>query len=197
MSEVGNSQLEEAIDELLFFTLPAFRFKHVFYPFKPALKDQIKERNIQILARRMQEIFKAAQKLLDNSDLSKDYNIVWTEKWFFVVLRSQEVSMGTIKLNAVGFTGSIVVKSLEDMEFLRKNNPFDILKDVGFPVQSLTFEQKKKKKKKKKKKTPPRSSPSFQQHCAGRQNTKKKNTSTATNKKKNYSRDKKSINNRD
>jgi ATP adenylyltransferase/5',5'''-P-1,P-4-tetraphosphate phosphorylase II len=50
-------------------------------------------------------------KELGNSDLKNAYNLIFTEKFILIVIRSKESTLDNIPLNAMGFSGSILLKN--------------------------------------------------------------------------------------
>lgn len=70
---------------------------------------------------------------LKNLELEESYNLVWTEKWMMIVLRDKGHAFGKYGINSLGFTGSYLVKSEEDLLDLVKYSPMDVLLNIGVP----------------------------------------------------------------
>jgi len=58
-------------------------------------------------------IYLDAMKKLDNDQGLTPYNFILTDKYIMIVLRQKEKAYDDIALNAIGFTGSILVKTKE------------------------------------------------------------------------------------
>ncbi len=59
------------------------------------------------------------------------YNLLVTRQWMCVVPRSQE-SFGKIPVNALGFSGALLVKNTEQLELLGRIGPMTLLTEVGY-----------------------------------------------------------------
>lgn len=112
----------------------AFKFKHVLCKFEKGFMSNIGCGSIERQAKALEEIYMECQRQLGNSDLHLAYNFILTKNWFFVVLRKSEVAMGVVKINGAGFTGSFAVGSEEELEFVMKQDPIEILQAVAFPA---------------------------------------------------------------
>ncbi|MEM9486763.1 MAG: DUF4922 domain-containing protein [Cyanobacteria bacterium P01_F01_bin.116] len=58
------------------------------------------------------------------------YNLLGTKNWLMVVPRHQDDYLG-ISVNSLGFAGSLLVKTQEQMEQLKQLGPMSLLKTVG------------------------------------------------------------------
>ncbi len=58
------------------------------------------------------------------------YNTIATKEFIMVVPRSKEGS-GPVSCNAMAFAGSFFVRGVDELEFIKEQGPFKILKDVG------------------------------------------------------------------
>jgi sulfate adenylyltransferase (ADP) / ATP adenylyltransferase len=61
------------------------------------------------------------------------YNLLMTREWMCVVPRSQE-SFADIPINALGFSGALLVRNPEQLAYLREIGPLTVLKEVGCPA---------------------------------------------------------------
>ncbi len=111
--------------------LPEFRFKHIFYLFPEGGSSGTTECGMSEWAKETTEIYREALIRLGNEDMRIDYNVVLTRDWLFMVLRRTETALESIRVNAVGFTGSFVVRSQEDCELLRSAGPLRVLEAVA------------------------------------------------------------------
>jgi len=77
-------------------------------------------------------------KLLNEKD--KSYNLLLTDKWMMIVPRMKENfehdSIVT-SVNSVGFSGTLLVKTEEEMKCLKEQGPMAILKSVTFPKNTV------------------------------------------------------------
>lgn len=58
------------------------------------------------------------------------YNLLATREWMFVVPRSQESFQG-VAINALGFAGTLLVRNLEQLDFVKQVGPLNILAQVA------------------------------------------------------------------
>lgn len=63
---------------------------------------------------------------------SHSYNFLMTKKWMLIVPRLID-DFQSIGVNALGFTGNLLVKNQEQMELLKKYGPLTILEKVSYP----------------------------------------------------------------
>jgi ATP adenylyltransferase len=63
----------------------------------------------------------------------RPYNLLLTREWMMIIPRSRE-SWNGISVNSLGYAGGLLAKSDEEMEIIRKDGPFSVLTNVGFPV---------------------------------------------------------------
>eukprot|EP01112_Ceratiomyxa_fruticulosa_P017968 TRINITY_DN5689_c0_g1_i1.p1 TRINITY_DN5689_c0_g1~~TRINITY_DN5689_c0_g1_i1.p1 ORF type:complete len:299 (-),score=48.91 TRINITY_DN5689_c0_g1_i1:40-936(-) len=66
------------------------------------------------------------------------YNFLLTSKWMLVVPRRSALAE-TVSVNSLGFAGALLVKNIEDLEFVRKVGPIYILNEVGVPLSPYYF----------------------------------------------------------
>ena len=111
-----------------------FKFKHVLCKFKPNLTQGLAHGEVEVKGKLIASVYLECLKKLNNEDLHLAYNFVLTKHWMFMVLRTCETALGMIKINAVGFTGSFAVRSDEEYEFIRKQDPIKILHSVTYPL---------------------------------------------------------------
>jgi ATP adenylyltransferase len=69
-------------------------------------------------------------KLNPNGELPS-YNFIMTKDWMFMVPRSHE-NCGRLSLNSVAFAGTLLVKTGEDMNFVKMKGHMEIFKSVTF-----------------------------------------------------------------
>lgn len=60
------------------------------------------------------------------------HNLVMTKEFMMVVPRRAD-GTGPVSCNAMAFAGSFFVRGVDELEFIRKTGPMQILTDVGFP----------------------------------------------------------------
>lgn len=117
-----------------FFTIPQYKFKHKFYMIPEKITRNLTEKGAMEKAKWMERVYKELLRKLENSDMEIAYNLILTNRWMFVVLRKCEVALDTIKINALGFTGSLVVRTEEDYLKIKSCDPFSVLTHVTFPI---------------------------------------------------------------
>jgi ATP adenylyltransferase len=62
-----------------------------------------------------------------------EYNLLSTKNWMLLVPRSQ-AEFESIPVNSLGFVGTLVVRSSQQMQFLKEQSPLEILKKVAVPI---------------------------------------------------------------
>jgi len=70
---------------------------------------------------------------------SMPYNLLFTRRWMMLVPRSLETVEG-VSVNALGFVGSLFVRSQAEMETLRRLGPMELLKSVTADI-TLFFDK--------------------------------------------------------
>ena len=65
------------------------------------------------------------------------YNLLLSPHWWMLVPRRKE-AFGPIGINAMGYAGTFLLRSKEELEFLEKYNAMDILTHAGYPTQHKT-----------------------------------------------------------
>jgi len=124
----------EKIDKIEYATISAFKFQHVLCIFDRSVIFWLDYENLNERAKIVEKAYLESMKRLGNLDLTKAYNFILTKHWMFVVLRKCEVALNAVKINAVGFTGSFAVRSDSEYEFIRRQDPINILHAVTFPI---------------------------------------------------------------
>jgi len=116
------------------FTLPEFKFKHIFYMFEKVVTSGLKEANLFEKAKKLENDYERLLKYLENENRKIPYNLVITRKWMFVVLRKKELIKDSIKINALGFLGSFMVNDEKDLQYFPVEAPLDALLEVTYPI---------------------------------------------------------------
>lgn len=96
------------------FTLPCYDFKHFFHP----------------ISNPKEELHIIYSKLLGLLTPTS-YNLILTQNWMLMVSRAKERSFNRFDLNSVAYAGFILVKSPEDLEYLKQVGPLQILRDAA------------------------------------------------------------------
>lgn len=68
--------------------------------------------------------------LLDNKDNRFSYNLVWTERWMFMMLRSKEHVRDKYSVNCLGAVGSFLVKTKADKDELTAMTPTEMYDEI-------------------------------------------------------------------
>lgn len=71
-------------------------------------------------------------KLKENKLEKTSYNLLMTREWMMVVPRSR-AKWQDLEVNALGFTGYLLVRTDDALEWLKKNGPLKLLENVAFP----------------------------------------------------------------
>ncbi|NER79874.1 MAG: phosphorylase [Leptolyngbya sp. SIO1D8] len=86
------------------------------------------------------DLFKTYQQLMTVTGISLDqpkppvpYNLLLTREWMMIVPRSQE-SYQDIGVNSLGYSGWLLVKTVEELKKLEEIGPLNLLKQVGKPL---------------------------------------------------------------
>jgi len=101
------------------FTVPSLPFMHAVCMLKPSSTAQ-----------ELQEWYKLL--LADALSASESWNLVMTTKWMMIVPRSRE-RVDAVSLNALGFAGTLLVRSAEELEQVRQMGVMKILAAAGCP----------------------------------------------------------------
>ena len=101
-------------------TSGALPFRHAFAPL--ADLGEIHARYRELLAR-------CGISALADDRQSAPYNMLATRRWMLVVPRRREHAEG-ISINALGFAGSLFVRSDEELERVRRSGPMNMLRAV-------------------------------------------------------------------
>ena len=112
--------------------LPSLPFWHGVQPLTVQWTDDS-------FAKTSQELFNSYQQLMVDIGMDLNtpkpeipYNLLVTREWIMVVPRSQESYQG-IGVNSLGYSGWLLVKTLEDLERLKQIGPMTLLQTVGKP----------------------------------------------------------------
>ena len=114
------------------FQINQFKFLHLFYSFQENLLEGISEENIQNKSQKLESYYVESMKKLKDKKDFEDYNLILTSEWMLIVPRSKEKAFDLFSLNAVAFSGSIVVKDENQLIEVFKHKPLNILRSVGF-----------------------------------------------------------------
>lgn len=132
-----NSQLAKLNDEVPR-ELEALPFKHAALALPASLFDQDKsEDEVKDAAIQLKHLYDRLRMTLgldcftdsEHSEQLPPYNLLLTQKWILVVPRSSESYAG-ISLNALAFSGSILVKNKDQAEEVKKAGISKILQSV-------------------------------------------------------------------
>jgi ATP adenylyltransferase len=103
-------------------TLPVLPFAHAFIPLDGS----------RLTARRAPELhacYRAALAAAGLRDRGEPYNLLLTRGWMLVVPRSRECWHG-ISINALGFAGSLLARTTDELERIRASGPLAVLRSV-------------------------------------------------------------------
>jgi ATP adenylyltransferase len=99
-----------------------FDFAHALIPLdgSPITVDRAAE---------LAHLYRTACESVGVHDVSRPYNLLLTRRWLLVVPRSREFWAG-VSINALGFAGSLLVRSACELDELRAVGPLRILRSV-------------------------------------------------------------------
>jgi len=115
------------------FKIPEFGFKHSCLFLDPT---ELQQENPSNYLCRTYQLLLQSQGLLNTKSGEKSYNFLMTQRWMMVVPRSNE-KYGNISVNSIGFLGSMLVKTQQELEKLKESGPMTILQNVTFPDNKL------------------------------------------------------------
>lgn len=109
------------------FLLKEFKFKHVI-----RLLDLHNEEDLDKCAEHLLMTHKKSLNDLDNSAQKIPYNMIVTEEWMLIALRSKEKALDSISFNAMGYSGSILVKDEKDFQtMINFKDPMKLLEEIS------------------------------------------------------------------
>ncbi|MGB0128996.1 MAG: DUF4922 domain-containing protein [Rhodocyclaceae bacterium] len=112
--------------------LPALPFRHVFATLDPALFDDpstAAEALHRVYREMCAEVGVADRVAHANSRQAIPYNLLLTRRWMLMVVRSAE-SWADISVNALGFAGSLFVRTAAQMAAIQRAGPMAVLQGV-------------------------------------------------------------------
>ena len=85
-------------------------------------------------ARELHQIYASmlSELALARGNVTAPYNLLVTRNWMLVVPRLQE-HFETVSINALGFAGTLLVRTREELELLERRGPMTALGAVGEP----------------------------------------------------------------
>jgi ATP adenylyltransferase len=111
--------------------LPGLPFRHAYGLMEPEWLDPGKDAAASFLAR-YRTLLRAAGMSVD-AGATPPYNLLVTRQWLMLVPRRQECFEG-ISVNALGFAGTLLVKTAEERLTLRERGPMTALQHVALPL---------------------------------------------------------------
>eukprot|EP01026_Neomeris_dumetosa_P005845 TRINITY_DN11770_c0_g1_i4.p1 TRINITY_DN11770_c0_g1~~TRINITY_DN11770_c0_g1_i4.p1 ORF type:complete len:632 (+),score=44.19 TRINITY_DN11770_c0_g1_i4:139-2034(+) len=108
--------------------LKDFPFKAFGLKCANSLSPEHLEEQYKYLLKAVQESVKN-ELLKEGEELS--YNLIVTQKWMMMVPRSKE-TYGPCSINALGFAGTLIAKSEEDLLFIKEQGPMQMLTELAF-----------------------------------------------------------------
>ena len=114
-------------------TVPNLPFKHALVRFAP---DQF--RAPLAAARATLEHYDLMLKAMSLHSASEDdppapYNLLVTRAWMLLVPRSRE-AFASIQVNALGFAGTLLVRTAQQVQTMKDYGPLNLLKQVAVPT---------------------------------------------------------------
>ncbi len=110
--------------------LRTWPYPHALMRLDPLWLDTPADAAGQLLGRYQALLAALALDRLDAAGLLPPYNLLATRTWMLLVPRTQEESDG-IPVNALGFAGSLLVRSAAQLAQLKASGPLAILRHVG------------------------------------------------------------------
>jgi len=122
---ISNGGLDESIGMTK--TLP---FSHAYTKLKPG--DNVEE-SAKISLNNYQRLLNSlnlAERCRRHPLRGAPYNLLMTREWMLVIPRSQPCYQN-IGINSLGFAGGLLVRNQDELDFVKKHQPLNILKAVG------------------------------------------------------------------
>lgn len=111
-------------------TLEELPFFHSIAFFEEVQEESITELAQQTLTYYYQ-LFQLVNIEIEAEKPSQNYNLLITREWMMIIPRSQD-SFDSISINSLGFSGTLLAKNQLDLDKIKKHQPLEILKQVGF-----------------------------------------------------------------
>ncbi|BDA48076.1 probable diadenosine 5',5'''-P1,P4-tetraphosphate phosphorylase 2 [Coccomyxa sp. Obi] len=101
-----------------------------FQSYACLLPDRPTSKDLEQIFKELKAAFSPAVVPADGSPES--YNMVLTSNFMMLVPRSRE-TYGPVAVNSMGFAGSMLVRSREELDFIHTESPMRVLAAVGVP----------------------------------------------------------------
>jgi ATP adenylyltransferase len=124
--------IDATANESAIVRLPGLPFEHAFTRLTPGSGSEMPEQARERYRALLHTVGLGAIDVAGRAHQSAPYNLLLTPKWMLLVPRSAEQVDG-IAVNALGFAGSLFVKTAQDMEAVRAMGPMTLLRRVGLP----------------------------------------------------------------
>lgn len=114
-------------------TIPHFSFRHALirFPFESDLESKEKAKITLDLYQYLLNRVGILHQGEERGKQSGAYNLLVTREWLLIIARSQ-AEFQSIGINSLGFAGTFFVRSLEELNLLKKLTPLKILENVSF-----------------------------------------------------------------
>ncbi|MGB2924100.1 MAG: Ap4A phosphorylase II [Limnothrix sp.] len=107
-------------------TLPIFPFRHALIQIPENADGQTLFQQYECLLKHL----KLIKNSLTAGQQTHPYNLLITRRWMLLVHRTQDRYEG-ISVNSLGFAGALLVRDRQQLEFLKKFTPLQLLKQVS------------------------------------------------------------------
>ncbi|MBD0315389.1 MAG: phosphorylase, partial [Nitrospiraceae bacterium] len=115
--------------------LPGLPFRHAYGLMEPEWLDPGKDASASFLAR-YRTLLRTAG-MSPEAEPAPSYNLLVTRQWLLLVPRRQECFDG-ISVNALGFAGTLLVKTAAQLSALRERGPMTALQQVALPLTVIS-----------------------------------------------------------
>jgi len=116
-------------------TIPGFDFIHSFASLGAAASERTASREaFEHYAWMLEQVGLHPPSGSGTNLQSGPYCLVVTKEWLLLVPRSREF-FGSISINALGFTGALLVRNEEQLRALRAAGPFTALRETALPLR--------------------------------------------------------------
>ncbi|NEQ18723.1 MAG: phosphorylase, partial [Microcoleus sp. SIO2G3] len=117
-------------------TIPSFPFVHAiakldFHPEKSPLASA--SSTLECYYNLLRAVDLISDTPVSGEKQSGAYNFLATRDWMLVVLRANEC-FSDISVNSLGFAGTLVVRSVQQMKLLKEKRPMTVLTSVAVPT---------------------------------------------------------------
>ncbi|MBD2576555.1 phosphorylase [Oscillatoria sp. FACHB-1406] len=115
-------------------TVPHWQFQHAIARFDPPLISS-PQSAAEATNTLYQRLLEAVGISVEGDRQTGAYNLLATREWMLIVPRSRDSFEG-IPVNSLGFSGTLLVRNAQQMQWLEEVGPMNLLQNVGYGLRS-------------------------------------------------------------